>query len=202
MPAGSTQHVFYALLHVPIKVVYWTCIDISCRWGDGATTDAALVDQVFRGFKTRKLTRKRDNVGLSYWRPGLAWADMKKCVAVDTWLLLNGRHGRGQCGSWAELLVDTFGVHGVAAQKIAIMPKSDAPYSAGGFLVKYWRYLVPPATSPTAYTHTQYVNCIDEPGVAGQRNPNPPGAFSIHFIAKILGNTTIDPTGAGRSTTR
>jgi hypothetical protein len=195
-PAGTSQHVVYALLGAPATVHYWTCIDISCRWGHGATSEAALVDQVFRGFKTLRLTRKRDGMGLTYWRPGLAWANGRRCVAFSVWLLLRGVHGRGQCGSWAELLVTTFRVHGVAAKKKKILPRRDAPYNAGGFLVKNWRYVSPPATSPTAYTHTMYQDCTDEPGLPGQRNPNPPGSFGNHFVAEIFGKY-YDPSYGG-----
>ncbi len=197
IPTGETQHVFYALLGAPIAICYWTCVDISCRWGHGATAESALVEQVFNAFRTRKLTRKRDGVGLTYWRPGLAWADSTRCVAVSCWLLLNGRHGRGQCGSWAELLVTTYGVHGVAAKKQVVLPRTEAPFFGGGIAVKRWRYITPPATSKTAYTHNLGGDCVDEPGVPGQRNPNPPGAFMLHFIAKVAGQYYDPSYGAG-----
>lgn len=205
-PVGVSQHVFYALLAAPNTEVYWTCIDISCRWGAGATSQTDLVDLVFSAFKTRKLTRKRDGVGLSYWRRGWPWADPalpgypRRCVAVNTWGLLHGRHGRGQCGAWAEFLIDTCRVHGVPATKFIIQPPyggSTELRQVDTLLVKNWRFTVPPDTSPSHLTHHLFKNCVDEPGVPGQRNPNPPGMFMLHFIARIFGKYYDPSYGSG-----
>ena len=59
---------------------------------------------------------------------------------------------------------------------------------------------MPPATSPTAFTHDSS-NCHDLTGIPGQRNPDPPGGFYNHFIVRIDGKF-LDPSyGAGPFTT-
>ena len=52
-----------------------------------------------------------------------------------------------------------------------------------------------------AYPYLAGFDAVDQPGIAGQGNPNPPGAFLNHFVVKYTnaGNTVIyDPSyGAG-----
>jgi len=104
----------------------------------------------------------------------------------------------------AQSALDWLAAHGVAASKIGI--NVVAPDAA--FLVKHWRYVTPPPTSPTALTHRLVMPAPATPapgtvihsagmGVPGQGNPNPPPAFENHFIIKY-GGRYYDPSyGAG-----
>lgn len=43
------------------------------------------------------------------------------------------------------------------------------------------------------FSYTMGIDCIDEIGVAGQQNANPPGYFNLHFVVKY-NNKIYDPS--------
>lgn len=187
--AGTTTHLVYAVLGAPAGTVHWTLVDLSCRAAQGATTEAAVVAQTFVPFTTRALTRKRDGVGLTYWNPNTT-------TCTNTRLLLASADGSGQCGSWAELLVDTFKVHGItSADKVVVVVTVAAwTSSTQGFLVKNWQWNA--ATQPVPWTHRMGIDVVNQPGIPGQRNPEPPPAFFNHFIV-THGGLLYDPSYGG-----
>lgn len=190
-PAGTTQNVVYATLADPTGTpVYWTLLEISCKGARNATSEAMLVSGAWSPFTTRSLNRKRDGHALTYWNPDTT-------RATNTRRLLAAADGSGQCGSWAEILIDMFKVHGItSADKIEII-RSQAARSDIGFLVKNWRFNHPPASSATSFTHVMGTECVELPGIPGQNNPNPPPAFFNHFIVRH-GGRFYDPSyGAG-----
>lgn len=189
--AGSSNHLLYLTLGSPQGTpCYWTLVDISCRGADGASTAADLVRRAYSQFPSRHLRRKRDGRRLAYWNPATT-------RATDTQQLLARGDGSGQCGSWSELLIDMYKVHGVAsADKVLVVVSLPAwQSSSNGFLVKNWRF-IGTGSSPPPYTHSMGTECVELPGIPGQGNPNPPPAFYNHFIVRCLGDF-YDPSYGG-----
>jgi hypothetical protein len=189
LAAGSSRNPLYVTLADPVRgtTFYWTLLDISCRAAVGVENETTLVTRAFGPFKRRRLTRQRDGQGLTYWNPDTT-------VVTNTRMLLSSADGSGQCGSWAETLIDMYKLHGITSQKILIEHRNRRTIN---FLVKKWKFETPPATSPTDFTHYLGINCLDLPGIPGQRNPDPPPAFANHFIVEH-GGKYYDPSyGAG-----
>lgn len=187
--AGTTTHLVYTVLGTPAGTVHWTLVDISCRAAQGETTEARVVTQSFVPFTSRALNRKRDGRGLTYWNPNTT-------TCTNTRLLLASADGSGQCGSWAELLVDMYKVHGItSADKVVVVVTVSAwQTSTQGFLVKNWQWNA--GTQPAPWTHRMGSDVVNQPGIPGQRNPEPPPAFFNHFIV-THGGKLYDPSYGG-----
>ncbi|MEP7120901.1 MAG: hypothetical protein ABJE95_08330 [Byssovorax sp.] len=187
--AGTTTHLVYTVLGAPVGTLYWTLVDLSCRAAQGASTEASVVTRSFVPFTTRALTRKRDGVGLTYWSPNTT-------TCTNTRLLLASPDGSGQCGSWAELLVDMYKLHGItSADKVVVVVTVAAwTSSTQGFLVKNWQWNA--ATQPAPWTHRMGTDVVNQPGIPGQRNPEPPPAFFNHFVV-THGGQLYDPSYGG-----
>jgi hypothetical protein len=178
--AGASENVMYVTLGAPSGTpAYWTLLDISCRAAHGATSAAQLIQRAYVPFTSRTLTRMRDGKGLTYWNP-------RTTRATNTQRLLASGDGSGQCGSWAELLIDMYKCHGESATKVMVVVTIQhlEQYTAG-FLVKTWRFLGKGSHRPPM-THRMHSECVPFP-VPGQRNPDPPPAFFNHFIVWALG---------------
>ena len=188
---GDSRHVFYVTLADPSGTpAYWTLLDISCRAAHGERTEAGVVKKVFVPFSGRSLIRKRDGQGLTYWNP-------RTTNATNTRELLARGDGSGQCGSWSEFLLDMYKVHGILGGRKIIVVRSVAEWQAAqvGFLVKNWMFKgLGSLASPFRYR--MYTECVELPGIAGQRNPNPPPAFFNHFIV-AYGGKYYDPSYGG-----
>jgi hypothetical protein len=193
--AGTTRNVIYVTLDAPSGTPnYWTLLDISCRAATGKTTAPDVIRSVFTPLTSRSLSRKRDGHDLTYWNPpGPA------CSATSTALVLAAANGAGQCGSWAEFLIDIYKTHGITSgDKILIVRSVSAWRTASeGFLVKHWVFDHPPASSGTAYTHYVPSQCRPGAGLPGQRNPSPPPGFFNHFIVQADGKLWDPSYGAG-----
>ena len=188
---GSSSNTLYVTLGDPSGTpAYWTLLDISCNAANGDTDPKIAVRHFFVPFGGRSLKRKRDGHNLTYWNP-------RTTTCTNTALLLAAADGSGQCGSWAEFLIDMCKAHGITGtDKIEII-RSKAARSTTGFLVKNWQFNHPPASSATAFTHDMYTECVDLPGIPGQNNPDPPPAFYNHFIV-LFDSVFFDPSyGAG-----
>jgi hypothetical protein len=187
--AGETRNIVYVTLADPSATpAYWTLLDISCRAAAGDMTVAALVAHAFGPFTSRSLNRKRDNQPLTYWNPDTT-------TVTNTHDLLAAGDGSGQCGSWSEFFIDMLKAHGITdAHKILIVRDKGRSID---FLVKNWRFNHPPASASSAFTHKLNTECVKQPGIPGQNNPNPPPAFQNHFIV-LHGGLFYDPSyGAG-----
>lgn len=190
--AGNSNHLVYLTLGDPQGTpAYWTLLHISCQNAHGATQPTDLVENTYRSFPGRSLTRRRDSVGLTYWNPNTT-------NVTNTRELLARADGSGQCGSWSEFLIDMYKVHGITAGKKVLVVRNVPVWrsSSIGFLVKNWDF-VGAGSLPAPFTHQMWVECVERPGVPGQRNPNPPPAFYNHFIVKCF-NKLYDPSyGSG-----
>ena len=182
--AGTTRNVVYVTLGPPSGTPnYWTLLDLSCRAAAGETTEAGVITKAYTPLRTRAIPRKRDAVSLTYWKPQVT------CKATVTKELLAATDGAGQCGSWAEFLVDMYRVHGITSgQKILVVrTMADWTGSTTTFMVKNWVFDHPPASAKSAFTHIVPTEC--RPGVnhPGQNNTAPPPAFYNHFIVRAQG---------------
>ena len=186
--AGTSTHLFYLVLGDPTGTPpYWTLLDISCRAAHGETTENGLVTKAYARFQSRALNRKRDGQGLTYWNPDTT-------VCTNTRLLLASADGSGQCGSWSEFLIDMFKCHGITTAHKILVVRSKAAHlsSSAGFLVKNWKFNGT-GSKPAPWTHVMGTECVNLPGVPGQRNPEPPPAFFNHFIV-LHGGKFYDPS--------
>ncbi len=183
--AGTSAHTLYVVLANPSGTrVYWTLVDISCRAAHGQTTRSALVSHTYGQFQGKALTRKRDGQGLTYWNPNTT-------TCTNTRLLLASSDGSGQCGSWAEFLIDMLKCHGITSAVKVYIGRS-LPAGSIGFLVKNWLF-TGAGTKPVPWPYILGTDCQQQPGVAGQRNANPPPAFYNHFIVQY-GGSFYDPS--------
>jgi hypothetical protein len=186
--AGASSHLVYVVLGNPSGTpAYWTLLDISCRGAAGQSTEANVVTHAYAPFQSRSLTRKRDGQGLTYWNP-------TSTTCTNTQLLLASSDGSGQCGSWSEFLIDMLKCHGITAADKILVVRSLAAHSSGseGFLVKNWNF-IGSGSKPAPWTHVMGTECVNQPGVPGQRNPDPPPAFFNHFIVRY-GGQFYDPS--------
>jgi hypothetical protein len=197
--AGNSDNLMYVTLGDPSGTpAFWTLLDYSCRGAAGAMTPLQLIVGAWSGFGSRAMSRRVDDLGLTYWNP------VRNNNARSTPQLLSnangeGGSGAGECGSWAEFLIDMYKVHGLSGTKIIVIknvPEYNA--SSGGFLVKNWNF-EGTGSHPAPYTHKMRIECKTRPpaGIPGQRNPNPPPAFYNHFIVEALGRYFDPSYGAG-----
>jgi hypothetical protein len=178
LDAGRSTNQVYVTLATPAGSLYHTVVHLACS-KPGATTPAQAVDNTWSLF-TGKAVKTWDDQPLVYWGGGAA-------TATDTAGLLAQRNG--QCGSWAEFLIDCIRANGIGApQKVYLTPiygndpGTFDPDPRGTMLVKIWSFqtgTAPPALAP--FTH-QLGEFSDAAGVPGQNNPDPPGAFKNHFV--------------------
>jgi hypothetical protein len=189
--AGTSHNVLYVVLGDPSGTpAFWTLLDISCRAASGATTPVQVVEQSFTPFQGLALTRVRDGKGLTYWNP-------ETTVCTNTAQLLASGDGAGQCGSWAEFLVDLYKCHGITSGEKVLIVRSlpDWQGASAGFLVKNWSFNGAGSHAPP-FTHVMGTECVKMMGIAGQRNANPPPAFFNHFITRCFGKF-YDPSYGG-----
>lgn len=157
--AGTTDVTIYSLLAAPVDAnkMYWTLVHMSCTGSAGATTANEVVTGTFTQLTppnpNANVTRKRDGTLLTYWGNGNAGAS----TTADSMARVDGSC---QCGAWSEMLIDMYGIHGIA----------------GGIKVNvknYHRHMYPAAT-----IGIQVTNAV------GQNSANPPRGFANHFIVR------------------
>lgn len=197
--AGNSQHLFYVTLGDPTGTpAYWTLLDVSCRAANGQTSEQKVVSKVFEPLKAsigdgKGIKRKWDDTKLTYWKPG-------NTKATNTQQLLAQSDGSGQCGSWAEFLIDMYKVHGInTGHKVIVEVNKTLAPSGYFFLVKNWIFNEPPISTPDSFTHKRGIECVEATGIPGQGNDNPNSVFANHFIVKSLTTKKLyDPSyGAG-----
>lgn len=189
--AGTSGNTLYVTLDTPTKSpLHWTLLEVSCTAASGETTVARLRSQSYGALQTRTIRRARDNHNLTYWNP-------RTTSAYSTQLLLAAGDGSGQCGSWAEFLIDMWKAHGDnGGHKVGIarsisdwLGRRPMPL----FLVKNWRFDPPHPANPRTFHYEFQVKCFETPGVPGQNSPNPPPHFLNHFIV-IASGEFYDPS--------
>jgi hypothetical protein len=116
---GETKNSLYATLRAPNGTPpYWTLLDYSCRAASGLSSADTVAAALIAPFATRQIQRKRDAKPLTYWKP-------ETNTAGTTQALLASPVGNGHCGSWAEMLIDMYKVHGITTgTKVWVGPPS------------------------------------------------------------------------------
>jgi hypothetical protein len=198
--AGTTSNVLYVVLADPAngRPAFWTLLDVSCRAAALQTTDTGVISAVYVPLILRqRIRRKHDDKLLTYWGTTPNF-DQTKAESTPQLLLVD--NASGQCGSWANFLLDMYQVHGITrGRKIVLARTKHNVMGTGaiGFLVKSWTFNTPPASSPNNWTHTLYYQCALKQGAPGQGNDYPPPWFRNHYIVWI-DNLYYDPSyGSG-----
>lgn len=189
--AGTSTNPLYVTLAAPTTApLYWTLLEVSCAAAAGETSVAGLRSNSYGALQGRAITRARDGHNLTYWNP-------RTTRASSTRLLLAATDGSGQCGSWAEFLIDMWKAHGDdGGHKVGVarsisdwLNRNPMPL----FLVKDWRFDPPHPADPSSFSYEFKVTCFELPGVPGQNSPNPPPHFLNHFIV-IADGQFYDPS--------
>jgi len=197
-PAGSSANTFYITLDTPTtSALYWTLLEVSCTAASAETTVTGLRSKSYAALRTLDIKRKRDNQDLTYWNP-------RRPTASSIRSLLYSANGSGECGAWAEFLVDMWKSHGDDGGHKALISRSISDFrhrirrrTMQFFLVKNWLFYPPHPAVPEKFVYKLHLECIETPGVAGQNSPNPPPAFKNHFIVivpNVRGSKFYDPS--------
>ena len=204
--AGENTNHVYVSWHAPTTGnLFHTVVDVACRNAKGKTTESDIVAGIWNDFAGPiPGVNTWDGVPMSYWAGGVATATTTADLAKDR---------NGQCGSWANLLMDTFLVHGIGgSQKIYLTPQysNDAntedpgnDQGLGEFLIKNWSF-TDPGTAPTLFDPFTHRNNEISPqdGAGGQNNENPPESFRNHYIVSYDGKYFDPSYGNGPFTTK
>jgi hypothetical protein len=194
--AGTTSQVIYSILGPPTKTVYWTFVDLSCRKARGAATVDAFVDRVFTGFTGttgdgKGIIRLRDNTRLSYYKQGSKTKSGQKDPRVwSTEGILSKSDGTGRCGGWADVLLHTHAIHGVAvAKEVNIYPATPKVNGRSViFLVRKCDFTGPGVrTNPGPFPYVAPTTCTKVDGLAGQGKTNPQFLFGDHVLTRYNG---------------
>lgn len=193
-----TNHPFYITLGAPVggARLYWTELKISCLAANGETTQAGVVDSVYRPF-TAKLANGINNDmtrtsggTLKYWFN--CRVPNAPAPAQQNNTMLANPDGNGSCKAWAMMLIDMYRLHGInTGQLLEVKPDRTinvAAAGATGFQVENWTFDTPPPLNGMGWSHDENVNCRWVNG-AGQNEQNPLDGFSNHFIVR---NTTTN----------
>ena len=143
--AGMSENVVYVTLEKPIKEKpgsgyshFLTLIHIGCKYGDKATSNAALVEQVWAYFEERQVCRA-DGEPLKYYGQ---WSNGN--LGVNTQELLTSKDGK--CTSWAKFLLDIMKLQGFQEPDNLITVRGylgNLVSSNRGFLIKNWQIIAP-----------------------------------------------------------
>jgi len=197
---GTSANPTYVTLERPIGPAYHTLLHLGCRNAPGAKTARSAVEYIWKEF-TDLDVRRADGVRMKYWHNNDA-------TATTTAELLADANANGQCGAWAEFFRDMLRAQGIAgAVKVELTPirandpgtydPADHGFQRGLMLVKHWTFNATGTAPSNAAPYTHLLHEVqDGVGVAGQGNPNPPGAFYNHFIVKY-DDKYYDPSYGG-----
>lgn len=204
--AGSSSHKVYVTLADPLGTinVFLTALHLAVS-NDGATTQAAAAQKSWDLIKGPANIRSWDGRKLYYYKPGFGFSS----CATTSEGLLTSPSGTGQCGSFARLLMDVYGINGITSNFTVVDAKTGEQ-----FLVKNWTFGARsfPGTShewklelseggfgmvplPTGGV---FGDMTSTAGLPGQNTPTPSEkAFARHFIVKttvVSGDQFFDPS--------
>jgi hypothetical protein len=196
---GESKHNLYVVRAEPRTTAapYLTLLDVdSLGIAKESPSEAQVVAGAWKGFeaatgpamhlRTYEVatgTIARNGKTLEYWAevmPGktLNEQEMPECTATTILELLE--KGKGQCGAWALAFGSALAIEGVGSKFLEVKP------TVGGFfLVKNWEFAADAGTSGNAEFPYLPEEITDRLGIAGQGDPNPPGAFKNHYIEEV-----------------
>jgi hypothetical protein len=209
---GASWHLVYTTLDTPRAPLYLTLLNYSSRRARGLSEESAVAAAIWSEFTDREVRKARldpltgrvtpDGPLLTYWHhvtcgptfckiddpPAVVSCGGSGTTATTTGELLHNLDG--QCGSWAHHLIDALAIHGIDSEFVPIRAKSRE-----FFLVKDWTFHAPAPGGPCTTAPWSYhlSDLVDELGVAGQGNANPPGGFQNHFLVRY-GGKYYDPS--------
>lgn len=201
--AGTSTNRVYVVLAQPaplkfqnntVNSNYETVLDISCRNAKGKSQEADVVSAIYNGdFAANAgsgVRRKQsdgynnaDNINMHYYRPGSHDFNVPITMAA----MLSSTDGVGNCLAWAELFLATLRVQGITNGGIVrVVPISSYDHD---FLVNNWQFNGMGTQNHAPYLWLEGTDCLDEPGVAGQGNPDPDAWFGRHWVVGYPNST-------------
>ena len=187
---GSSRNKVYVTLATPkADKLYETLLEIGCTSAAGATNDAEGFAGIWSAFAGRNLSRV-DGAVLTYYNPANKVYGVCKTVPKmlsDTYTApTRQKYSIGNCKAWAAFLIECVKAQGIAGTKMVTITAKGP--NANGFLVNNWTFQNPP---PYRFSETSLSgdlvgprNVIDNPGVPGQSNNDPPSNFGNHVIVR------------------
>ena len=186
--AGTTTNQVYVSWRAPTTAnLFHTVVHLACANAVGQTDAEGIADAIYGEFTDRVVRRVHDNAQMTYWLNN-------QRGATETPDLLRRLDANGNCQAWSALLRDCLRVQGIAADRIRALPVADE-----SILVKNWRFHDPPSGTGR-YPYVVGIDAFDLPGIPGQGNPNPPGAFNGHWIT-LCNGAYYDPSYGTPKTT-
>jgi hypothetical protein len=202
--ADSSSHLLYVLFKDPLKEIYFTLLDISCRAAKGKNVEAEVAHQSFEPYKTHTgdgggFPRKGDGLKMSYYKTGYNTA-----ADDTTWTtkgMLGSPEATGRCGGWVEFLLHMWALHGITTATKRWYIRATAPSEHNNklrFQVKSLTFKA--ATLGGPYTHDGQNDVTKNNGLPGQGKTNPQFDFSDHVVAKYNGKIYDPSYGVGADT--
>jgi len=201
--AKSDNRVYVLLGQPLLPSLYETVVHLGCSNAGTLTNPDQVLAAVWSDFTDRDVRRKPidgfntpDGVQMKYWNPPGSASQTLQGMLADP-------NGNGTCVTWSQLLQETLRAQGIGgAQIYELTPVyTDDPEfgsNRGVMLVENWRFIgagsVLPGCEP--FTHLES-ETVDESGVLGQGNADPPGGFYNHFIGYYDGEWYDPSYGAG-----
>ncbi len=170
------------------------------------TPAAGAITQKILNPVTGELT---DGNALTYYVPGGARLDCPSPSNPPTMLFGSGN---GRCGDWAFFLGEMLAVHGISSELIGFIVHeaqvTSAPTTTACtlndryiFLVKDWGFTDPGTSGDAEFPYerdtTSKTEFVDNSGIPGQSDSNPPGFFWDHAIIRYSGKYYDPSYGVG-----
>jgi hypothetical protein len=195
--ANSTEHLLYLTLDDPLKDIYFTLLDMSCRNARWQDTEEDFADSSFNAFQGHNgdnngIPRKGDGKLLSYYLTGYKTSGGND--AQTTAGILGSPQATGRCGGWSVMLLHMWKMHGIntAVQRWYIRDGAPAFHDdTKRFLVKNCDFTAV-SDNVGRYSHKGKA-AIKLVGVPGQGKTNPQFDFGDHVVVKF-NNKLYDPS--------
>lgn len=233
-PPLQNEYYLQDTMEIPHPLaLYVTLAVLSTRAADGQAVEGAAVAQIWKAFQTRNLHRwhlaadtgliSEDKVVLKFWTPWTLQQD-----AANTYLsVCPGQQGPapllrdnsvGRCGLWADFLVATLGVQGIAAGEERVdqdpnwhlvsgpeeLPSSIPPTipSLQLMLIKDWTFTLPmpdpskvtaPSASPSQPDTPSSYPFKTQVVVGNSNVGKPKGDFTYETSANTQGHVKSPP---------
>jgi hypothetical protein len=196
-PAGATSSEVYVTLATPLpmseSVMPLSAVELAIGSG-GATSPTQALENTWQQFAGPANVNGWDGRPLYYYEQGVGFHG----CATSSVGLLTSSTGSGQCGSWANLLMDALAVNGITSSFIQIQPTDQS-----SMLINNWAFKTVSNLYPAPYDWNLTLpfesgagpgmvplssvsgGVTSETGLAGQNSPTPSEKFfTRHFIVQ------------------
>jgi len=200
---GSTANKVYVTLATPIRKVFLTSLNLAVS-DDGATNQQQAFDKTWAKFSGPANVQTWDSRPLFYYKNGFGTSAV--CPLDEEPLLTRG-DSSGQCSAFAQLLMGSIAVNGIAGSFVAVnvidgdqMVVKDWTFSATPTFPAAPAYKWKMVFNPAALAGGDLMVPSQPGGVFGDltnkttlpgQNTAPPSekVFARHFIVKFTGGT-------------